>query len=530
MKSRHGLSWCMLFGAWAVFCPAGVSGELWEEIDRLVLERAGGPCAARSEDGEFLRRIYLDLVGRIPSITETRAYLADASPDKRAHTIDRLLASDESAEHMANVFHVMLLERLGDHGEWRNYLRQAFAANKPWDQMCREMLFPPSDDESRRGAALFLSKRLENYGQNPVDYPGLVRDVGRLFLGIDVQCAQCHDHLFVDDYKQTDYQGLYAFLGQAFLRQDVKFPAVGENLLTKKVSFKSVFGGEESSTGPRLPQAREVMIPELVPGEEYLVPPDKVTRAPGQPKFSPLRLLAEQLPRGDYSLFSRNITNRLWWILLGRGLVHPLDLHHTGNPPSHPELLERLSQEFVAHHFNIRWMLRQIALSETYQRSSLVPEGVDLPPPASYRVALERRLSAEQLLASVRQATAMPPPGTDDSKKQLDRFVAAFASPPREPEIDVSPSVRAALFLMNDELVLSWFQRQPGNLIDRLMPIAEPAAVADELYLSVLTRHPTVDENAEVENYLQRHATDREVALGHLAWGLVASTEFFVNH
>src|SRR4029079_204824 len=178
-----------------------------------------------ASDAEFLRRIYLDLAGRVPSLEETKGFLADSAADKRDKLIDLLLAGDDHARRMTQAFHVMLMERMGDHAEWQKFLQASFQANKPWDQLCREILSPNADDEATRGSTFWYTKRLEKYGENPVDLPGLVRDVGRLFLGIDVQCAQCHDHLFIDDYKQDYYHGLFAFVGQTSIRTDVKFPA-----------------------------------------------------------------------------------------------------------------------------------------------------------------------------------------------------------------------------------------------------------------------------------------------------------------
>src|SRR5262245_27038990 len=184
------------------FARADDLAPLRERIDQLITAAAGGPVAGQSSDDEFCRRVYLDLAGRIPSLEETRAFLADGDADKRTKLIDRLLASEDHVRRMSQALHVMLMERLGDHAEWQKFLRQSVQANKPWDQLVREILNPNPDDEVTRGSALWFTKRLENYGQNPVDIPGLVRDVGRHFLGIDVQCAQCHDHLFVEEYKQ----------------------------------------------------------------------------------------------------------------------------------------------------------------------------------------------------------------------------------------------------------------------------------------------------------------------------------------
>ncbi|MCO6457672.1 MAG: DUF1549 domain-containing protein [Pirellulaceae bacterium] len=511
---------------------------LHPRIDALIAAAADGPLAAPADDSEFLRRLSLDLLGRIPSSQEVRDFLADTAPDKRRQAIDRLLASDESSRHLAQAFDVMLMERLGEHEEWSRYLAESFRQNKPWDQMVREMLFPDASSESLRGAGFFLSKRLENYGQNPVDMPGLVRDVGRLLLGIDVQCAQCHDHLFVDDYKQADYQGLFAYLGHTFVRTDVQFPAVGENLVEKKVEFSSVFEQQPMATGPRLPGGRELEIPVFSKDEAFEVPPDRKTRTPGVPRFRPLQLLAEELPRADNRLFVRNVVNRLWWLMLGRGLVHPLDLHHSDNPPSHPELLDLLADEFVAHQFDVRWLMRELALTEAYQRSSVLPEGADVPPADRFQVALEKPLSAEQILASLRVATGHEPPASPSTEKQADAegvalrktFQAALAAQPREPEVEIRPSVQAALFLSNNSLILKWLQPGEGTLISRLDKLKDPAQVADELYLSVLGRMPTDEERQETREYLASRPERRVEALGHLAWALLTSTEFCVNH
>ena len=513
---------------------------LHERIDELIEAAADGPLAKRADDAEFLRRVYLDLAGRIPSLVETQSFLNDAAIDKRVALIDQLLGGPEFPKRMSSLFHVMLMERLGEDEAWVKYLQDSFAENKSWSQMAREMANPNAEDEATRGSAFFLSKRLENYGQNPVDYPGLVRDVGRLFLGVDVQCAQCHDHLFVDDYKQVDYQGLYGFLGTTVLRQDVKFPAVGENLLAKKVDFKSVFVLEENVTGPRLPGGEEVAIPTFAKGEEYLSPPDKKTRFPGVPKFSPLQELAARLP--DHPSFGRNISNRLWWVMTGRGLVMPLDLHHSDNPATHPELFELLGKALAARDYDMRWFIRELALSETYQRSSELPDAVDSVSETSYRIALEKPLSMEQLLAAMLQANwngdvpalvgDAPSEGAPntDVKALQERFSQAFANPPREPEVGFAPSVKAALFLLNDDVVLSWLEPSDTNLVGRLNQLADPAQITDELYLSVLTRRPSEEELAESKAYLASHPSDRAAAIGRLAWALLASTEFCVNH
>src|SRR5262249_50078848 len=163
----------------------------------------------------------------------------------RTKLIDRLLAAPEYPRRMQEAFHVLLMERIGDHPSWASYLHDAFAKNKPFDEMARDMLRGRVE-----GASFFLAKRLQNYGQNPVDYPGQARDIGRLFLGKDFRCAQCHDYLFVKDYKQADFQGLFAFVQSAYLA-DARAMTVGERPLGQKTPFMSVFVKVKKETGPR---------------------------------------------------------------------------------------------------------------------------------------------------------------------------------------------------------------------------------------------------------------------------------------
>lgn len=527
----------------ATTLPVWSDDPLHPRIDALIETKAATAPADLCSDAEFLRRISLDLNGTIPATLEAREFIKDQATNKREKLVDRLLKQPRYGQRMREMFHVMLMERRGENEEWTNFLRSSFESNKPWDQIVREILNPDAENEQTRGSAFFITKRLEKYGQNPVDLPGLTRDVGRLFLGIDVQCAQCHDHLFINDYKQADYQGLFAFVGHTFIRRDKKFPAVGEKLMKVKIEFQSVFGGEKTQIGPRIPGGEEVVIPVVKKGEEYKQPPDRKTQFPGIPKFSPLTELSKRLPTTSNQLFATNIANRLWFVMMGRGIVHPLDLSHSGNPPSHPKLLDLLGKEIIAHKFDARWMLREIALSRAYQRSSKFPPNSDNVSENSFVVAIEKPLSAEQLLSGMLQATgeikhltapAKQESGDGDETDRLSdyrsRFLAAFANAPREPEVEFSPSVKAALFVLNDAEVLAWLQPKPGNLAERLSKMSDSKQIAEELYLGVLTRFPTEEESAEVAGHMETRKQQRQEAIGQLVWALLASTEFCVNH
>lgn len=526
----------VLLSLLALWLPtvAAAAEPLHLRIDKLIDAKAGGPIAPPANDADFLRRAYLDFAGRIPTIAEARAFLADRSKDKRTKLIDKLMASKEYPRRMAELFHVILMERRGDHDEWRKFLTQSFEQNKPWDKLVREILSPNADDTGTRGSAFFITKRLEKYGQNPTDYPGLTRDIGRLFLGMDLQCAQCHDHIHVADYKQHMFQGLFAFVGNVSIRRDVKFPAVAIKPLKKKLDFQSVFVKQPKMTGPRVPGDKELTIVSFKRGEEFLKKPDRRKRYPGVPKFNTLKLLGERLPRENNRQFAANIVNRLWFRMLGRGLVHPLDLHHSGNQPSHPRLMKLLTDDFIAHKYDIKYFFRELALTRTYQRSGKFtkPAG-GAPRDKSYRVFNERPLSAEQILRSMLIATEAQPAKTQALQARYDKlesdFVTAFGNTAREPEVDFNPSVKSALFVRNSRQVLDLVQPKAGNLSERLSKKESAKKVAEELYLAVLSRQPTSEEETTVAAFWKSQ-TDKPKAASHLVWALLASTEFCVNH
>ncbi|MCH7725020.1 MAG: DUF1553 domain-containing protein, partial [Planctomycetes bacterium] len=197
--------------------------------------------------------------------------------------------------------------------------------------------------------------------------------------GMDLECAQCHDHPIISDYYQSDYYGIFAFVSRSYLFQpDKKKPAVIAEKAAGIVKFKSVFTEEEGTTRPRLPGGKQIDEPTFAKGEEYKVKPDpKKKNIRPIPKFSPRAELAKLATNGSNLAFNRNIANRLWAHMMGRGLVHPVDLHHVKNAAAHPELLEMLAADFVAMKFDVKRFVREVALSQTYQRSFRLPEGID---------------------------------------------------------------------------------------------------------------------------------------------------------
>ncbi|HZL89563.1 MAG TPA: DUF1549 domain-containing protein [Pirellulaceae bacterium] len=356
---------------------AQAPAPLHARIDEQIAQGHAGPLSPPASDADFVRRIYLDLTGMVPTAGQVRAFLADASPDKRVKLIDQLLASPYYPRHMATVFDVMWMERRRDQHvkdpEWQKYLLDSFAANKPYDQLVREVLTSDGSDPATRPAAKFVLDR-------EAEPNLLARDVGRIFFGKDLQCAQCHDHPLIDDYYQADYHGLLAFFSRTtlFVGKDDKkknLPAVLMDAAEGEVNFQSVFDpAAKGNTLPKVPGGKQVEEPRFKPSEAYVVAPAKEVRH--VPKYSRRAQLAAQIGPQNRA-FNRNIVNRLWAQMMGRGLVEPVDLHHSANPPTHPQLLEMLADEFVALKYDIRAFLRELALSQTYQRS------IDLPADAA---------------------------------------------------------------------------------------------------------------------------------------------------
>jgi hypothetical protein len=532
--------------ACVLFLPALTRAEapLHERIDQAIesatkdfARLASGPAS----DGEFLRRITLDLIGTIPTAEQVRAFLKDADPNKREKLIDRLLASPEHARHFAGVLDVWLQERRPDKhvpaAQWQEYLRTSVAANKPWDVLVREILSADGADPKQRAAAKF-------YLEREAEPNLLVKDVSRLLLGMNLQCAQCHDHPLVEEYKQQYYYGLFAFFNRTYLVPDPKnkLSALGEKA-DGEATYQSVFDPAKTTKTslPRVLDNPGIKDRPVEKGKEYLVPPAKGARS--VPTYSRRAQLAAEITAPATAAFPRNAANRLWAHMMGRGLVHPLDWDHPANPPSHPELLALLAESLAAMKYDLRAFLRELALSRTYQRSSEPKPGVTQPGgPPRYTVALLKPLSPEQLAWSIMQATgltdaeraALGPKATADTLAarlagNVRPFVTAYGNAPgTSPAFDAT--LDQALFLANGPLVRGWLAPRAGNLADRVAKLPTDDARAEELFLSVFSRPPSADERKDIAAYLASRSADRAKAVEEIVWAMLASVEFRFNH
>jgi hypothetical protein len=382
-----------------VAAPQGPSeGPLHKVIDTIVAAEAVGPVANRCSDADFVRRIHLDLAGVIPTVATVRSFLANSTADKRTQLIDTLLDDQAFARHMMFVLDAMLLERMTPPGElaasWREYLFTALVGDQPLDEVAREVLVSDGGDPATRPATAFLITR----NAEPVQ---LTRAIGRLFFGRDLQCAQCHDHPLDDDIRQAEHQGLFAFVARTSLFKGKDNALRISEKADGEVSYESVFTNDgEKGVWPRLPGGF-TFVDELrpEPSAAYTTAPSKT--AHGVPAYSRRAALATRLV--DDHLFRRNLANRIWAIFFGQGLVHPLDAFGAENPPSHPRLLGILADALRDCEFRLRPFVREIVLSETYQRSVDPPQ--PLPVESRALDGLITRLETEQkTLTSARAA------------------------------------------------------------------------------------------------------------------------------
>lgn len=493
-------------------------------IDKLIA--AGHPDFAKlvapaADDAEFVRRVYLDLTGTLPAVAEVRSFLDDRGADKRTKLINRLLASDGYVRRMVWFLDVTLMERRTDtkvpRPAWEDYLRSAVAANRPYDLLVREMLSADGVDAKTRPAAkFFLDRDLE---------PNLVtRDLSRVFLGRNLTCAQCHDHPSVDDYKQEEYYGVQAFVGRSFLFPNAQAPtAVIAEKADGDVTFVSVFDKNKKThtITPKMRGGSSQPEPKFEKGKEYTVAPAANVRP--VPAFSRRALLAGALTSPENKQFARTAANRVWAMMMGRGLVHPLDWDQPNNPPSHPELLDLLAEELVKHNHDLKWLVRQIALTEAYQRSSeLTPALAKLEeiPPDRYLVANLKPLSPEQLAFAIAAAGGQP-----NGTGAIDTFRRTFGTRPGESPDSFSANLDQTLFLKYGATVRGLL----AGRVAALAKLTDADAIAEEAFLSVLSRRPTAGEQADVAAMLKT-ARDRNAVLAELTWALVASAEFRFNH
>jgi hypothetical protein len=483
-------------------------------------------------DSVFLRRAHLDLLGMIPTAEEARAFVSDSRHDKRARLVDELLERPEFAEFWALKWSDLLRneERALDFKgvqSFYHWIRRSIAEGKPLDRFARELIAGRGSTYQNPAANFYRANR---------DPFSRAEAAAEVFLGTRLQCARCHNHPF-DRWTQDDYYGWTALFAR--VRYKVLF-----NLRRDKnddhefVGEQVVWMAHEGEVND--PRTGRPAPPRFL-GEAGSTPGEKRDR---------LEDLADWIT-GPNTLFARTQANRIWYHLMGRGLVEPVDDFRASNPPSNPALLDALSRELVERRFDLRHLIRLITASQTYRLSSQ-PNETNRDDLQNFSRALVRRLDAEQLLDSQNRVAGVPskfngyPLGVraaqlagveavrsrDQRPTSADQFLASFGKPPRlltcECERSGGSTLAQAFQLLSGP-VLRQSLSHPRNRLGGLLESGKTTAeLVDDLYWTALSRPPGGEERRAGAEYLDE-AGDRRSALEDLAWALLNSKEFLLR-
>ncbi|GIW80042.1 MAG: hypothetical protein KatS3mg105_1849 [Gemmatales bacterium] len=463
------------------------------------------------DDSGFLRRVTLDIAGRIPTYAEARAFAEDQSPDKRIRVIQRLLASPEFPLHWSYVLDDMIQDNYAGDRAFIEYLRESLARRKGWDQIFKEIMIGPWDKKETEGASRYLVSRLKKLDE-------MTNDTSVVFFGVNVSCAKCHDHPLVQDWKQDHYYGMASFFNRTTKGN-------GKNGIAEKgnanVSFTTRKG--EKKTAKLMFLSNRII-------EEPAKPPKNYSRR------AELVKVALEDPR----FFRRAIVNRVWHYLFGRGLVHPVDQLHSANLPSVPDVLEWLADDFAAHGYRLDRLLAGITTSQTYQRSSRSLGVSDSVRDGDFAKALLRPLSPRQFAVSMVLATSEQTAfdsATEPEKRlqacrnlegQAGRLLAANLLD--KPSDDFQSSANEALFMSNNEAAQQLVVASGKNLTAQLAEISDSAAVVDRAIWTILSRAAEPDEREFLVKWLDSRSEDRRKACAQLVWALLTSAEFRFNH
>jgi hypothetical protein len=519
----------------------GGGGGATDVIDRRISERwesEGLKPAPSADDYEYFRRLSLDLRGAIPAPDEIRKFAADPDPARREKTVDAWLRSEAFATWWARRWaDDLTLYPTGKvrfvHDAFREWIRDAVRSNMPYDRFVKRMLTAkgPSDLDPAVG---FLASGLFNAKEEGTK--DIVERTARVFLGMQIRCAECHDHPF-DDWTREDFIGMAAFFWQA--RSEV-----------------SAGGGKEPQTG--------MIVDDPTRGEPGIAAAQKAVKKPeDQPKGAKTPAAPKQNVGPRYKStgegvgenesrraafariltadrqFARAAVNRHWGLLLGRGLLHPLDGFSAGRKPSHPELLEELADDFIRSGYDVRKLVKSILLSKPYQLSSR-RAGTEEAAARLFSQAAVAPLLPEQLFESVVRATGfdeMKPNPKGKSAVGGEPFREAFfrefkaSLQPNEPAVPVAePTIAQALFFLNGELVARGTSSAAEFRLARLLERERDSAKRiEELFLMTLSRPPKSKES-EALQARARKAGDAPRIYEDIFWALLNSTEFVTRH
>jgi hypothetical protein len=492
------------------------SAALARKLDAFINQRLQDEKitpSPRSEDAEFIRRVSLDLTGKIPTAERVVTFLDDKDPKKRLRLIDELLASPEYGKHQADVWQALLLPRNSDNRAVNRdpmvtWLAENFNANKPWDILVRDILTAEGKQDANPAVNYFLT-------HSTVDK--MTDSTTRLFLGLRLQCAQCHNHPFTD-WKQNDYWHMAAFF------RKVQVDAVRANAQQAATTPGIREAGNGGGRRGARPEGAKDLPPKFLQAEQPKVNPSE-----------PLRpVLANWITDASNPYFSKAMVNRTWSQLMGRGLVAPIDDMNEANPPSHPEMLDEMAHYFSSSGYDLKNLIRAICSTEAYQRSSKptadnTKSGTELYAHVNIKMLSPGQLfdAIGQIVGQPRDAVAGPGrpgiPGRGGAGNPRAAFIAFFSVEEMD-ATEYQAGIPQVLRLMNGP------QMNNSAVVNKIIKDSpKPTQAIEKLYLSVLSRRPSQAEQQRLSAYIAKQ-TDAKAGYADILWALLNSSEFAMNH
>ena len=554
--SRSVLSAFVCFGLFVTLSPGAIAADSDTEsatkkggtfttgssdvlIDYINQQMAQGwednevTPSAVAEDAEWIRRVYLDVIGRIPSAKEVTDFMEDKDKAKRSKLVDQLLDDSSYVRNWTTFWTNLAIGRRTPRRVSRNgrskVFREAFARNRPWDEVVVDIVTGEGHFEENGQVNFLLAQMADND-----DGVQLTAKTAKLFLGMQVQCTQCHNHPF-NKWKQDQFWQFNSFFRQTAKRDHRKYDPKSGRMVDdySEITWKNF-------QGPVYFEKRSGLMQVAYP--EYLGA--KVDPGPETDRRKELGRLMTETSENEIPMIARSMVNRMWGHFFGYGFTRPVDDMGPHNSASHPELMDRLSSEFVKSGYDTKQLIRWICNSHSYNLTSEFGKNNEIDNPAAGEIPLfshmyVKSMSAEQLYDSLIVATSAHNSGRsnwEDAEKQRQRwmqqFVVAFDTDENDEATTFNGTIPQAMMMMNGELIDNAISAEKGSYLHSVLSSGgKDARKVQNLYLTALSRQPTRSEIGTAGKLLASYPRNKQVAAYQdLFWALLNSNEFIFNH
>lgn len=512
------------------------------QIDAILnkaLDEAKVPASGMSDDAEFARRLSLDLRGRIPTPDRVTRFLADKDPNKRAKLIEDFLDDPEYGEHFAIIWYHRLVKRTMDNAQiisttFENWLATEFNKNTAWDELVKKVLMADGERD-KNPATVFYLAHSEGNKQPEVQPARVVATMSQMFMGVRLECCECHNHPFDDGLKQKDFWGVAAFFNGLHAnhtgKKDDATPVIVERFTKGPARRRNLEGQREPAS------FGEIVVPDTNGKTEkarFLLGESPALSRSKSPRLN----FIDWLTAKENPYFARGMVNKLWANFFGKGIIEPIDDMRDLSKATHPEVLELLAKEFTESGYDIKHVIRCIVSSQAYQRTSK-PLPANKTDKALYSHAPIKVMSADMLYDSLQVVLNHAPTAPADRRgkvqaqrkgrggprEQFRNFFHAEADDDAGVTEEYSHGIPQVLRLMNDANT----NNINGVIAPMMKASTTPEQMIQTLYLRILSRPASSKEVARMKKYLEG---DRDQKRGYsdIFWALLNSSEFVFNH